>query len=157
MNMSLGTKLRNMEWNDNSNCNCIIIACCKKTVCVSIHTDRSTAVEFPHRQFHDRYTASAEYPQWLSHRVSWWTTACWGEYSREPPHQHTAAHPTGDHWEKMFVNDQQHCSQSHSSSLCQRKEEPEQYDQNCRDMSKYNMNFLKTLQLHKSRCIPSLQ
>ena len=69
--------------------------CCKKTVCVSIHTDRSTAVEFPHRQFHDRYTASAEYPQWLSHRVSWWTTACWGEYSREPPHQHTAAHPTG--------------------------------------------------------------
>ena len=60
-------------------------------------------------------------------------------------------------WEKMFVNDQQHCSQSHSSSLCQRKEEPEQYDQNCRDMSKYNMNFLKTLQLHKSRCIPSLQ
>ena len=56
----------------------------------------------------------------------------------------------------MFVNDQQHCSQSHSSSLCQRKEEPEQYDQNCRDMSKYNMNFLKTLQLHKSRCIPVL-
>ena len=45
-------------------------------------SDRSTAVEFPHR--HSMNTASAEYPQWLSHRVSWWTTACWGEYSREP-------------------------------------------------------------------------
>ena len=24
------------------------------------------------------------------------TTACWGEYSREPPHHHSAAHPTGN-------------------------------------------------------------
>ena len=131
--------------------------CCKKTVCVSIHTDRSTAVEFPHRQFHDRYTASAEY-------LSGCLTECLGEPRHVGVSTAGSLHtntllpiPQGIIGKKCLWMTSSIVASLHSSSLCQRKEEPEQYDQNCRDMSKYNMNFLKTLQLHKSRCIPSLQ
>ena len=47
------------------------------------------------------------------------------EYSREPPHQDTAAHPTEDHWEESIQNGETipHCDQSHSSSHYQRREE----------------------------------
>ena len=39
---------------------------------LSIQTIQSTAVEFPqHHCMIDQYTASAEYPQWWSHQVSW--------------------------------------------------------------------------------------
>ena len=36
--------------------------------------------------------------------------------------------------QNSFVLHYRHCYQSHSSSHCQRREEPEQYYQNCRDM-----------------------
>ena len=42
-----------------------------RNVCISTHTVRTTAVEFPRHQVSYPGTASAEYPQLWSHQVSW--------------------------------------------------------------------------------------
>ena len=99
----------------------------RRKIVTRTRTVRSTVVELPQDQVHQEHTVSAEYPQWWSHQVSCWTTAYWDEYSREPPHFHTAAHPTEDHWETNRMVGHSDCSQFHSSSHYQRREELEHY------------------------------
>ena len=90
-------------------------------LCVSKHIAQSLAEACPRWRYLGPDTALLQCHLWWDHWVSWWTMACWGEHSREPLHQHTAAHPTGGRWAKNGrLMDPCYC-QSHSSSHCQQR------------------------------------
>ena len=71
-----------------------------------------------HHNLYSLCMLSVQCCQLCSCWVSWWTTACWGVCSREPPDHQTAVHPTG-HQGTQNCKNRQHYSQIHSSSHCQ--------------------------------------
>ena len=75
---------------------------------------------------------SVQCSQWWSHWVSWWTMACWGVCSREPPDHHTAVHPT-EHQETRHQNMSCHYTQTCSSSHLQCSKELDMCFQCCMD------------------------
>ena len=79
-----------------------------------------------------KYMLSVQCCQLWSLWVSWWTTACWGVCSREPPDHHTAVHPT-EHQETRHQNMSYHYTQTHNSSHLQCSKELDMCFQCCID------------------------